>query len=126
MDRIDNQIKELEGMRSQLQRTIAQPAINQTFQLTPNTGGFKVANSIDEVNKELVFADSVFINSDFSIMWIKNVKGEVKTYSITELIEKDEKDLMIENLQKQIEELKGSVVDEEHVNTVNAGETKDS
>lgn len=40
MDRIDNQIKELESMRAQLQQR-QQPAINQTFQLAPNGGGVR-------------------------------------------------------------------------------------
>lgn len=43
MDRIDGQIRDLENMRSQLQRTIGQqPAINQTFQLTPNSSGVRL------------------------------------------------------------------------------------
>ena len=114
-------------MRTQLQRTVSQqPAINQTFQIASNNGGYKTVQSRADVDKELVFSDSVFINSDFTIMWIKNVKGDIKTYSITELIEKDEKDLLIEYLQKQIEELKGSERVEEHVSSINVGETQNS
>ena len=74
MDRIDNQIKELESMRNQLQRTMPQqPSINQTFQIAPtNQGGYKTAQSLEEVNKELVFADTIFVTKDFSKYYINN------------------------------------------------------
>jgi len=41
-----------------------------------------------------------------SIVWIKDTKGNIKTYELTEIIPKDEKDIKIEYLQAQIEELK--------------------
>ncbi len=115
LDKIDNQIKELENMRSQLQRP-QQPSINQTFQLAPSTNqvGVRTAENIDEVKKELVFGDTVFINKAYSSLWFKNVQGEVKTYAMTEVVEKDEKDLVIENLQKQIDELKGMMTNEQY------------
>lgn len=121
MDRIDNQIKELESMRNQLQRTMPQqPAINQTFQIAPtNQGGYKTAESLEEVNKELVFADTIFVTKDFSKLWLKSVSGDVRTYTLTEVVEKDEKDIMIEDLQKQINELKGRLENEEHVSADN-------
>lgn len=108
MERIDNQIKELEAMRSHLQKPPMQPSINQTFQLAPGTNpnGIKYANSIEEVGKELVFSDTPFLNKEHTIMWIKNTKGEIRTYEIKELVQKDEKDLIIEDLMSQIETLK--------------------
>lgn len=106
IDRIDNQIKELETMRAQLQRNI-QPSINQTFQISQNSGGIKFVSGIEDVNKELVLNDTLFVNKDFSMLWLKTVKGEIKTYELHEVIEKDEKDLIIEKLQKQIEDMKG-------------------
>lgn len=116
MDRIDNQIKELENMRTQLQRNL-QPSINQTFQLAPNNGGIKFVTGVDDVSKELVLTDSLFVDKDFTTMWLKTVKGEIRTYKLEELVQKDEKDLLIEKLQKQIEEMKGNDDYEQHNDT---------
>ena len=85
-----------------------------------------MAESIEEVNKELVFNDTVFITKDFTNMWLKTVKGEVKKYMLTEIVDKDEKDLMIENLQKQIDELKGRLGYEEYVDADNVRTVEDS
>ena len=126
IDRIDGQIKELEAMRSQLQR-VSQPAINQTFQLAPNIpNGIKYVNSVDDVRKELVFNDSIFLNKDFNMLWLKNAKGEIKTYELKEIIEKDEKDLIIEALQNQINEMKGRDKDEQPSNTDTSEQDKDN
>lgn len=109
LDRINAQISELEKLRSQVQQIpnqMQQPSINQTFQLTPNNqNSIKYVNSVEEVQKELVFADSVFLNKDMNVMWLKNAKGEIKAYGLTEIIEKDQKDLIIEDLMAQIQEL---------------------
>lgn len=110
LDRINAQMAELEKMKEQLQKPIPQPSINQTFQLasSPNNG-MKYANSIEDVNKELVFTDTPFFTKDLSQMWIKNSKGEVKAYELNEIIEKDERDLLITSLQMQIEDLRKEV-----------------
>lgn len=104
MDRIDNQIKELEGMRAQLQQR-QQPAINQTFQLAPNSGGVRFVSSVEDVSKELVFTDTVFLSRDFKSMWIKNTKGEIRPFEIKEVVKKDEKDLIIDELKARLERL---------------------
>ena len=105
-DRIDNQIAELQRMKSQLPQAPTPTAINQTFQISPNNqSGMKFVNSIDEVNKEMVVADSPFFSKDLSILWIKNTKGEVKAYELKEIVQKDDKDLIIESLQAQIQEM---------------------
>lgn len=114
MDRIDGQIRDLENMRNQLQRTIGQqPSINQTFQLTPNSSGVRLVGSVEDVNKELVFADTVFISRDFNSMWIKNTKGEVRHFEIKETVQKDEKDLLIDELKARIDKLERGERDEE-------------
>lgn len=105
-DRIDSQIAQLNQMREQI-RTNQQPAINQTFQLAPtNNHTMRYAETIDEVIKEPVYTDTPFFSKDMSVVWIKNNKGEVKSYELNEIIHKDEKDLQIEFLQAQINELK--------------------
>lgn len=123
LDRINAQISELEKMRSQVQQIpnqMQQPSINQTFQLTPNNqNSIKYVNSVEEVQKELVFADSVFLNKDMNVMWLKNAKGEIKAYGLTEIIEKDQKDLIIEDLMAQIQELKGVNNERDRTNVEN-------
>lgn len=104
-DRIDNQIQQVQNQ----QRNMQQPTnLTQNFQLAPNnTNNVKFINNFEDVQKEIVVLDTYFFNNDMSNMWIKNTKGEIRTFTITEIIPKDEKDILIENLQKQINELKG-------------------
>ena len=116
LDSINNNIAELEKLKAQMQSRQNQPAINQTFQLAPTQNIIKYANNIDEVNKENVVGDTPFFSKDLSIVWIKNTKGEVKSYELTEVILKDDKDIMIESLQSQINELKGMIKDEHNAN----------
>ena len=107
-DRIDNQIMQLQQMKEQIGQPIPQPTnLTQNFQIAPNgSTGMRYANSIDDVNKELVYVDTPFFSNDLTTLWIKNAKGEVKAYTLAEVIIKDEKDIQIEFLQAQIEELK--------------------
>ena len=105
IDRINNQIAELEKMRNQLQQPI-QP-ITQNFQISPtNRETIRYANSIEEVQKELIIGDTPYFSKDMSVVWIKNTKGEIKSYELTEIIPKDDKDIRIEFLEAQIKELK--------------------
>ena len=55
-------------------------------------------------------------------LWLKDVSGNIKTYTLTEVIELDEKDKQIIELQKQIEELKGDVLNAKSDN-VNVNES---
>ena len=105
IDRINNQIMELEKMKTQLGNMQPQvPIINQTFQqASPSV--IKYADSIDEVNKEMVIGETPYFSRDMSVVWIKNIKNEIKTYELKEVVLKDEKDLMIESLQLQIKEM---------------------
>ena len=118
LDNINNNIAELEKLKQQIQNRQNQPAINQTFQLAPtNQNSMRYANTIEDVNKEMVTGDTPFFSKDLSIVWIKNAKGEVKSYELTEIIIKDDKDIMIESLQSQINELKGMIKNEHNANT---------
>lgn len=122
---IDEQIAKLNQMKSQLtqqqQQNIQQhtPAINQTFQLAPNSqGGMKYANTMDDVNKEMVFTDTPFFSKDLSVVWIKNTKGEIKAYELNEIVQKDDKDIQIEYLNARLEELERKIKDEQHITNV--------
>lgn len=122
LDRINSQINELERMKQQLQQQSLQPIptnLTQNFQLAPNNRELiKYATSIDEVQRDMVMGDTPYFAKDMSVVWIKNTKGEIKTYELTEIIAKDEKDIQIEYLMNQIEELKGKINYESNVTDV--------
>ena len=108
IDRINNQIRELENMRNQIQQfPTTQTPITQNFQLAPtaNNNAVKYVSSIDDVRKELVFCDTLFLNQNLSTMWLKNAKGEIKTFALEEIIELDEKDKLIADLKTKIDVL---------------------
>ena len=101
-DRIDRQMQ----IANQNQPQMSQPSINQTFQLSnPQNQGIKYVNSIDDVKKELVFADTLFVNKEYTHLWLKNASGEVKMYELNEIIERDPKDLKIAELEAKIDML---------------------
>lgn len=113
LDRINAQMNELEKIKAQMQQQPMQPNINQTFQLAPtNRDVIRYANNIEEVQRDLVMGDTPYFSKDMSVVWIKNTKGEIKAYTLAEIVQKDEKDMQIEYLQAQIEELKGMINNE--------------
>lgn len=85
---------------------IPQQPITQNFQLSPTHAGIRYVNNIDDVRKELVYFETPYFSRDMSVMWIKNVKGEITPYEIKKIVYKDEKDLQMEKLQREIDELK--------------------
>lgn len=109
-DRIDNQIAQLQQMKENLPNAIVpqQPTnLTQNFQLAPNSQNtIRFANTIDDVVKEIVYVDTPFFSKDMSVLWLKNSKNEIKSFELKEIVQKDEKDLKIEFLMAQIEELK--------------------
>ena len=122
-ERIDNQIAQLNQMKEQF-KSNQQPAINQTFQLAPTgTNIIRYANTIDDVNKEIVYGDTPFFSKDMSILWLKNIKGNIKTYELKEIVPLDDKDIKIQFLQAQIEELKGMIKNDANITNVNAEQT---
>ena len=120
IDRINTQISELERMRNQLQQPV-QP-ITQNFQLAPSRDVMRYASSMEEVQRDNVIGDTPYFSKDMSVVWIKNTKGEIKTYELTEIIPKDEKDIKIELLQAQIEELKKGMKDNARTSYANVDE----
>lgn len=121
IDRINSQIAELEKMKQQIPQTpmpSQQPTnLTQNFQLAPNNNSvMRYADNIDEVKKNMVICDTPFFSKDMSVMWLKNTNGEITSYTLAEIIEKDEKDLIIESLQMQINEMKGKVNNEQSNN----------
>jgi len=66
----------------------------------------KYANSIEDVKKEFVYGDTPYFSTDLSVLWIKKLSGDIKSYELKEIVQKDEKDLIIDSLQLQINNLK--------------------
>ena len=46
-----------------------------------------------------------------SVVWVKNTQNQIKTYELKEVVVKDDKDLIIESLQMQLDEMKGMIED---------------
>lgn len=119
VDKINAQINELERLKTQIPQNNQpqQPTnLTQNFQLAPqNHDVIKYASSMEEVQRDMVIGDTPYFSKDMSVVWIKNTKGEIKTYELNEIIPKDEKDLQIELLMSQISELKG-MIENERVN----------
>lgn len=118
-------MQDLQGLRDRIDRQMQmanqnQPQatpITQNFQLAPNqNNGIKYVNSIEDVRKELVFADTLFVNKEYTQLWVKNASGEVKTYELKEIIEKDPKDLKIAELEAKIDMLIKEKENEQYVN----------
>ena len=107
IDRINAQIAELEKMKQQLPQPNGAPTnLTQNFQISPNSTTMKYADSIEEVQRDIVVGDTPYFSKDMSVLWVKNTRGDVKSYELNEIIQKDEKDLQIEFLQAQIESMK--------------------
>ena len=111
IDKINEQMNELNRIKQQLQQPTQQPTnLTQNFQIAPsNKEIMKYASSMEEVQRDMVIADTPYFSKDMSIVWIKNAKGEIKTYELNEIIAKDDKDIQIELLQAQINEMKGMI-----------------
>lgn len=121
LDRINAQINELEKMKQQMQQPVQPTPTNltQNFQLAPtNREVIKYATSMEEVQRDMVIGDTPYFSKDMSVVWIKNTKGEIKTYELNEIIPKDDKDIKIEMLIAQIEELKKGMIKNESVPNV--------
>lgn len=128
IDRLNEQINNLEKIKAQMQQPQAQPTnLTQNFQLAPTSRDvIRYASSMEEVERDMVIGDTPYFSKDMTIVWVKNIKGEIKTYELNEIVPKDEKDLKIEFLMAQIEELKkgmnkyesNGIVDEPITNTI--------
>lgn len=119
-------VQDLQNMRDRIDRQLQmvnqnQPQttpITQNFQLaTNNTGkGIKYVDNIEEVKNEFVFVDTLFINKGYTQLWLKNASGEVKTYQLTEIVKKDEKDIKIAELEEKINMLVKEKENEQYAN----------
>lgn len=121
IDRIDSQIAELNKIKSQYQQQLNQPQnptnLTQNFQLAPvNREVIRYANSIEDVQKDSVVGETPYFSKDMDIVWIKSINGNIKSYELKEIIQKDEKDIQIDLLQAQLNELKGMINNAKSIN----------
>lgn len=107
-EQIDNEINNLQQMKEKMKNSTPVPTnLTQNFQLAPtNREIMRYVNSIDDVQRENVIGETPYFSKDLSIVWIKSLNGNIRSFELNEIIPKDEKDLKIEYLQAQIEELK--------------------
>lgn len=124
-DRIDQQLRQAQQFQQpQMQQT---PAINQTFQLAPNSImndlDAKYASNIDEAKNTLALKTTLFIDRENKNLWIKGTDGNIKTYTLTEVVELDEKDKQILALQQQIQEMKGMMINAKQSDNINVNES---
>ena len=110
IDKINEQMNELNRMKQQLQQPTQPTNLTQNFQIAPtNRDVIRYASSMEEVQRDMVIGDTPFFSKDMSVVWIKNTKGDIKTYELNEIVAKDSKDMQIEFLQAQINEMKGMI-----------------
>lgn len=112
-EKIDRQMQQVQQMNQNQMQQQPVPNVTQNFQLAPNPTNneleSKYANSIDEVKNTFVMKTGVFLNKDFTTLWIKDVTGNIRTFRTEEVIDLDPKDKEILMLKKQIEEMKGMI-----------------
>lgn len=123
-DRIDNQMRQMQQLQNQQQQHQQQMPTNltQNFQIAPQTNNSelesKYAENINDVKSTFVMKTGLFINKDFNTLWIKNVNGDIRVFALNEIIEQDPKDIEIQNLRNELENMKGMIRNaNESVNT---------
>ena len=110
-DKIDKQIQQSQQAQQQQPIQPQVPQINQSFQLAPQQNNnseleSRYAENIDEVKNTFVMKTAIFVNKDFSTMYVKDVSGNIRTFKTEEIFEIDEKDIQIQNLQRELQEMK--------------------
>lgn len=117
-DKIDRQMQQFQQLQ-QNQYQPQQPApITQNFQLAPTQNNSnnelegKYAENFEQVKNTFVIKTGVFVNKDFSKLWVKDVSGKIRTFDTQEILEIDDKDKEIIALKEQIKELKGMIRNE--------------
>ena len=127
-DRIDNQMKQYQ--QQQMQQPQMPTNLTQNFQLAPqptnNEIQAKYVNNIDDVKNIFVMTAGLFVNKEMNTLWFKNVNGDIRTFNLQEIIEQDPKDIEIQRLRNEIENMKGMIASESNNSNVDveATETK--
>lgn len=106
-DRADRQMQQYQNQFMQPQ----QAPITQNFQIAPqninpNELQSSYVNNIEEVKNIFMTKNGVFVNKDLTSLWFKDIEGKIRTFSLIEVIEKDEKDIEIDNLKAEINQMR--------------------
>lgn len=120
-DRIDRQMQQIQ--QNQTQQPVQQPQIHQSFQLAPQTNTSEIqakyVKDINDVQNTFVMSLGMFVNKELDTLWLKNINGEIRTFALSEIIQEDPKDKEIQELKKQIEDMKGMILYERNAdNTI--------
>ena len=109
IDRMEEQIKQMRQFQQQRNQFQAQqpiPQVTQNFQLAPtqNQTDFdgKYANGFDDVKNTLTLKNTFFVNKEMNMLWFKNTAGDIKTFSLTEIVDLDPRDKEIAELKQQV------------------------
>ena len=118
---LDNKYRQAQQYQQSYSTGPQPTAINQTFQLSnpqQNVNDFdgKYAQNIDEIKNTLTLKNTLFLNKEMSFLWLKDISGNIKTYSLTEVIELDEKDKEIEALKKELKNMKEMLLNDKSIN----------
>lgn len=110
-EKIDRQMQQMQQLnQNQMQQQPTPTNLTQNFQLAPNPTNneleSKYVNNIDEVRNTFVMKTGVFLNKDFTSMWVKTTDGNIKTYELNEVIQQDSKDIEINNLKKELQKMR--------------------
>lgn len=130
-EKIDRQMQQMQQLnQNQMQQQPTPTNLTQNFQLAPNPINneleSKYANNIDEVRNTFVMKTGIFVNKDFTSMWVKTTDGNIKTFKLEEIVEIDEKDKEIVMLKKQIQEMKEMISNESNVDNTDYDESDES
>lgn len=122
-DRIDNQMKQYQQSQMQMQQPQMPTNLTQNFQLAPQTNNnneiqAKYVTNIDDVKNTFVMTTGLFVNKEMNTLWFKNVNGDIRTFNLQEIIEQDEKDIEIQRLRNEIENMKGMIANESNIANV--------
>lgn len=129
INQANGQLQQLQQMQNPMQIPQQPTNLTQNFQLAPNSNNnnnneleSKYAEDIDEVKNTFVAKTGIFITKALDTLWIKNVNGDIRTFNLNEVIETDPKDEEIYMLKKQIEEMKGMIIDANQSNNSDVNE----
>ena len=113
-DKLDSQIQQAQQPQQMMPNQLAQPQIpqiNQSFQLAPTTNSnseleARYAENIDEVKNTFVMKTGIFVTKDLSTIWQKDVSGNIRIFKTEEILQRDEKDIQIQQLQDELNSMK--------------------
>ena len=132
-EKIDRQMQQMQQLnQNQMQQQPTPTNLTQNFQLAPNPVNneleSKYANNIDEVKNTFVMKTGVFLNKDFTSMWVKTTDGNIKTYELNEVIQQDPKDVEINNLKQEIQRMREMINygNESNINNSDNDESNES